>query len=134
MMRKNAGIYLGKRERDGKWVEGYLFPGVGADKGKWLITVIDDTLLKSHTYAVRPDTIREFTGALDKNGKGIFEGDIVMAFKYNESPVVFPITFRAGCFWFGNWNFCEFLDKFRKIEVIGNVYDNPKLLNSRRTI
>ncbi|MGN0553502.1 MAG: YopX family protein [Oscillospiraceae bacterium] len=82
----------------------------------------------SCNYPVIPKTVGMFTGSTDKNIVKIFEGDIVKAFLHNETPMIFPITFRSGCFWFSNWNWIEFLDKFRNVEVIGNVYDNPELL------
>ncbi len=73
-------------------------------------------------------TFGQYTGTPDKNNQKIFECDIVKAFKNNEEPFIAVVTKRNGCFWFGNWNWCEFLDKFRNYEVIGNVFDTPELL------
>jgi len=71
-----------------------------------------------------------FTGLKDKNGKEIYEGDRVRALKHNESPFVNEIVWRDGVLWFGNWNWIEFQNIFRSIEIIGNIYENPNLLES----
>ena len=73
--------------------------------------------------------IQQFTGILDKNGKKIFEGDIVRLFDFNGG--IFrkaeTVVFRSACFCFetdcrsiGGWNL--------PIEVIGNIFENSELL------
>ncbi len=79
-------------------------------------------------HEVDPSTLGECTGFRDDNGKPIFEGDIVEAYKFGSDKFVDCITFREGCFWYGNWNFVEFLCKFCDYELVGNMYDNPELL------
>ena len=126
------GLFLGKRETDGKWVEGYLYPGIGQHKGKWFITVVDDCLTTSHTYAVISETIREFTGLSDKTGKGIFEGDIVergdriWVIEYDNMCAQFVMkTFTdRGVFWIRSFD----LIPSEWCEVIGNKFDNPELI------
>ena len=92
--------------------------------------LLSDKITKTQVLfmPIHPETLGQYTGKKDKNNKKIFIKDIIKAWLHNETPMIFPITFRAGCFWYGNWNFCEFLDKFRNIEVIGNIFDNPELL------
>ena len=75
---------------------------------------------------VRPETVGQFTGMLDKNDKKIFEGDIVRA-KMDYGPAGFldaivNIGFKRIDGY--RWNYFD-LDT---IVVIGNVYDNPELL------
>lgn len=123
-MRENMGLFLGKRETDGKWVEGYLYPGIGQHKGKWFITVVDDCLTTSHTYAVIPETIREFTGLSDKTGKGIFEGDIV---KIGGCKYYHKVEYLFAQFFVGI-NMPIAYARF-DCEIVGNVFDNPELLN-----
>lgn len=110
-------LFRGKRVDNGEWIEGDL------------IHLPNGIAILANGYAyIDPETVGQYTGLTDRNGVKIFEGDIVKAYLRNETMMIFPITFRAGCFWFGNWNFIEFLDKFRNIEVIGNIHDNSDLL------
>lgn len=65
------------------------------------------------------------------NGFEIYHHDIVKAYKYGDKesePVINEITYRHGTWWFGNWTWIEFLNVFRYVEVIGNRFDNPELL------
>lgn len=71
--------------------------------------------------------ILQFTGLKDKNGKEIYEGDIVIPFslenKMNKSVIVYEFKeFRIkgeSLYW--NWD-------LRQIEIIGNIYENPELI------
>ncbi len=65
--------------------------------------------------------LMQFTGLKDKNGKEIFEGDI-LSHKYYSMPVV--CEFVDGSFIFDD------ISKYDKsLEVIGNIYENPELIN-----
>ncbi len=97
-------------------------------------------------YAVLPETVGQFTGLSDRNGKKIFEGDIV---KFTDSPFRYSyngaVCFHEGsfCIQYKYWG----KDRFHKIgqtdkwqdmgasgivtyeyEIIGNIHDNPELL------
>lgn len=77
----------------------------------------------------------QFTGLLDKNGKEIYEGDLVRMF--DEEKMIHEIIFRDGCFGYvsipnhfvelNNHPF-EWVDgKSKCLEVVDNIYENPEL-------
>lgn len=120
-------LFRGKQKHNEKkeWVYGDLLQTFSY-KGK-SCSIMEQTPVAMN-FPVIPETVGRFSGENDKNRTKIFEGDIVEAYKYGEEKHIKTITFRNGCFYFGNWNFAEFLDKFRLYKVIGNIYDNPELL------
>jgi hypothetical protein len=76
----------------------------------------------------------QFTGLHDKNGKEIYEGDICR-FDVREGGVGEPayhglvgqVGFSFGCYTIG-----DFLSHYHSLEVIGNIYENPELLEGNR--
>ena len=85
---------------------------------------------------VDKETIGQHTGLTDKNGKEIYEGDIVK-FRFKDDRKEFPdligyieyqTTFTAFRIMSNQGSFKIDITEIKFIEVIGNVYDNPKLL------
>ena len=111
-------LFKGKRVDNGEWTEGYFFKTW--DKVFLLWGMTGDC---PNMEEVVPETVGQFTGLCDKNGKKIFEGDIV------ESP--------NGTQGFIEWQNaeCAFLvnigDDWQTMddctyEVVGNIYDNKE--------
>lgn len=77
--------------------------------------------------------LMQYTGLKDKNDKEIFESDITSGRNrsWDLKARNEQVTFLNGCFMFGNWNAHEYFNKHQEIEVIGNIYENPELLEGK---
>ena len=116
----------------------------GVKKNQWLygnlcIDILADSVDIEDTskedivrVTVDPKTVGQYTGVKDKNGKKIFEGDIVK-FIMSEQNYKSEVYFDNGGFCIRNSmirNLClvqHYADDF-SVEIIGNIHDNPELL------
>ena len=127
-------LFRGKTEQ-GKWLYGYLVKG-NYNTG---FGIIEDHIDTGMQY-VKEETVGQFTGLMDKNDKKIFEGDIVKDGAHTFKVCYYDYGWFCYCvsskgyilplhkyFRIGQWDNCENND-FRKLEVIGNIHDNPEFL------
>lgn len=86
---------------------------------------------------VDPETLCQFTGLCDKNGKKIWENDIVLVIyenRYYEKKELSTgrIVFIRGAWYIGGkvWNELYAIDEdaIFQVEIVGNIFDNPELL------
>ena len=139
-------LFRGKRLDNGEWVEGY-FANETCDGLFSPMYEQANIIIKGSGWwvPVDPATVGQFTGEVDKNGKRVFEGDL-----FQDDDTVCVVIFKSGCFrleWRGitgtrtesgydecggGWGIvdCEPIDYWyiKDMEVIGNIHDNPKLL------
>ena len=121
-------LFRGKCIDDGEWVYGDLYHRNEE--------VLINNYQQGFNLAVSPETVGQFTCLTDKNGKKIFEGDIVTACdEITFSPFEFGITGKVV------YDECAFFIEPKDVmetqylfnecaayEVVGNIHDNPELL------
>lgn len=121
-------LFRGKDFVFGNWVEGFYFTAK-TDQGT--VVAIDSG---DEVCQVIPETVGQYTGLADKNGKKIFEGDVVVVYDaYCNETVVGIVYFDDGSFCIRDAD-CTSYDRWMRyrIEVIGNIYDNPELMGGNK--
>lgn len=124
-------LFRGKRIDNGEWVEGYLsYPFCTKKGNESYYFYAKDSLGFFCRCVVDASTICQCTGLKDKNGNLIWENDIV---KINNSKVNTLITFRDFeiiCTIPNEKYYKHRLEYDTEYEIVGNVFDNPELLES----
>ena len=121
-------LFRGKRFDNDKWIEGCFVKGYSGITWIFRDEFSDRSAIMP---AVIPETIGQFTGLTDKNGKRIFEGDIVQFPKLYGSGNGF-IKYRFGEFKAFAQNLAYTIQE--NFEVIGNIHDNPELLKGETDV
>lgn len=121
-------LFRGKRVDNGEWVEGSLI----IDKVVDMYLIYPESYPGVISHVVLPSTVGQYTGLTDKNGKKIFEGDIVSSNKRKTWIGRGEVWFGNGAFWCGEREWAKLLRvvclEDEQAEVIGTIYDNPELL------
>ncbi len=137
-------LFRGKRIDNGEFTEGFFFKEYSTFYRKFSYTIQYQNKfgMPIANYEIDPETVGQFTGLTDKNGKKIFEGDIVAQNWYvHDEPsddsvgeVVFceqdcsfsvMETNKDGIVPLGRCHAYHW-----EAEVIGNIHDNPELLEN----
>lgn len=149
-------LFRGKKKDSGEWVCGDLIQ-LHEEAPYWYILPegISSEMYEDEPYHFRqndvmcsvalakvvPETIGQFTGLTDKNGKKIFEGDIVKIHrKYLnagcEEDCLYEVIWHKS--WYG-WALrnlkptqCCYLSNAVDSEIIGNIHDNKELLGENK--
>lgn len=120
--------FRGKRRDNNEWVYGYVCNCDIIPIDKYIESNFG-WLEEQKCYSCKKETIGQFTGIKDKNEKEIYEGDIIKAKTYyygKEKEIVYKVDFNIKHNSLGTIGY--YFQGF-SYEVIGNIYDNPELIN-----
>ncbi len=134
--------FRGKRKDNGEWVYGYLIVDEISDK-YYIFSkgnscnetdrIGEEGLLHILTFEVIPETVGQYTRLKDKKGKKIFEGDIV-----KDQYCIYEVVYDGNGYYIQVVKLLKEcgtakgllydLSDYKDLEIIGNIYDNPELL------
>ena len=132
-------LFRGKRTDNGEWVEGYYIHRptavcIGESNPSCIWVPAADPDDDTKIFEVFPETVGQYTGLTDKNGRKIFEGDIVEG---NSEYFTYTHPYGKVVYDGGQYliSFDDVLEDIEclgawanDVEIIGNIYDNPELL------
>lgn len=114
-------LFRGKRADTGEWIEGYF----GQSIDSFIIQDYGLVAGRFEVFKVIPETLGQYTGLTDKNGKWIYEGDLLR----DSAGFIHEVYFDDGCFMRKLGLKSTLLATTHQVfEVVGNTFDNPELL------
>lgn len=131
-------LFRGKRIDNGEWVVGQYvntcYPGNGKETGHFIV------VYPNEYHEIYTSTLCQFTGLCDKNGKKIWENDICdrkekypEVVKMTNGDWTLDYSYAIGRD-YGN-SYCNlgfYVNERKCVEVVGNIFDNPELLQEER--
>lgn len=128
-------LFRGKRLDNGEWVYGYLIAPGFASERKYIGYLFSDDDHDIDVVEVDHETVGQYTGLKDQEGRKIFEGDIAefVAYGFYYQGVVTVIDSNS-CILCGE-KAAPFLDhalEHHRISIVGNIHDNPELLEVKQ--
>ena len=129
-------LFKAKRTDNGEWVYGYLWVGAcSAYITPFNVGITyyeENKRIVACAYEIDPTTICQYTGLNDKNGKKIWENDIVRCGR--NIVVSWDEHFASWCLTRKGWLYKHFFGESQNpedCEVVGNIFDNPDLLEEK---
>lgn len=127
--------FRGKRIDNGEWIEGYYGESFREISSDIKTSYIVEMNRRPKGHDIQKNTLGQFTGLTDKNGKEVFEGDICNCNYGYTSDKIGVVYYEDGCFYVddkhpsGNMPLKTLVkNEGNRIEVIGSIHDNPELL------
>lgn len=132
-------LFRGKRVDNGEWVHGKGLQQCKDELGNEIVAIFTD-IVKSEKYIkkegrytlyympVKAETLGQYTGLKDKNGKKVFEGDLLeVANRKRDKECIADVIFLDGAFLlhFPNEDLLDIKEVSECWVVIGNIHDNP---------
>lgn len=122
-------LFRGKRIDTGEWVEGY-YSGEDCEL-PWTLPIKKDSIIVKGVglwVDIQSETLGQYTGMTDRNGKKIFEGDIIKGV----GDELFVIEWHNGQFIAKCLHDWLFMFEAKTGEIVGNIHDNPELVERER--
>lgn len=131
--------FRGKRKDNGAWVVGVPIPNSFCNVVHMIPILLTDKvayppeILHEYLIEIDPETLGQSTSLKDKNGVEIFEGDLVEHDDningdwetFEACEVEYDEDYAQFCF---KWDASNFLSNYRNLNIIGNIWENPELL------
>lgn len=138
--------FRGKDIETGEWIYGSLVQPIGKNPSIYVQDVKTEGVASFFVYDVEESTVGQFTGLLDRNGNEIYEGDIIVFYTQDED--FSDAVLHKGVVEWSDGSTIINIDYFNNIcglyypiycaksfdgcEVLGNIHDNPDILNNEQ--